>query len=418
MNRVSVQVKPFDYKPESKFIKIRKLQSIFGGVLGIDASKGHREKNKIQTNIILQFITQLIIYGYILFLYLLMIEAHIDARAIFSVDLFVLCSSTLTFILSVHAFILFKNRFRIEDLLNQCENLGHTPNGFKPQLTTPNDSIIKLTQALLKLSYANPIFYFCFVVITLMCTQDVVYAFPTYESKYWEKSLLSFVVINGGYILLTFLFNRILFCTFSLFTILVYYVTSEFKCLSVILLELSQSKHIQNANSTSTILNQIIERHSNLIQMVKDVDKIFSIPLLTSEMFCIICIPLVGFTLFYVDDCFNVALGAIFVVFFKLSYCVYGQQIIDSAFEFEMALHNSNWLVLDPNLRRTLLFSIRIAQKPIGISSGGFHFINHSQMTKVNYCSTKSAFKKLNCKLPFQIITRGYNLLICVIKFA
>lgn len=393
-----IEVKPKTIETENEFINLRRQQSSFGKIIRINLSQDNNESqpNKI-FQFLFQFMAQIALLWYCFFLYFQLITEHQVGNGDLSIDLFTICATAMILVLSLHSLTLFHKQKRVRSLLNRCESFYITSSEQNFGVYTSDDheiesnfeqingSIKKLINILHILSYQNPVFLLSMALILSLVMRDLVFVFPTYNPTKWKENLRWAILINAGYVLFSFYFNRILLYALSLFTILVHHIAGEYKCMTITLQKLST----QNSGNLRKIykgLTKITDRHSNLLQMLNDIDNVFNIPLLASEMFCIVSIPLVGFTFLYARDALSIGVGTISLLAFKISYCFLGQRVTTSAVKFESAVYECEWLEFDPDARKQFRLILQLAQKSVGVTSGGFHYINHSQMTQVDQC--------------------------------
>lgn len=146
--------------------------------------------------------------------------------------------------------------------------------------------------------------------------------------------------------------------------------------------EINQVDH-SNVENISKMIISIGRQHSELIQMVKHVNLIFSNSLLTNELFCITCVPFVG-VLVLTNQYFNIAFAVIFLILFNMTYSFLGQKVIDSANKFSEVIYNCDWTQFSTWNRKQLVLIMLMAQQPVGIKSGGFHYVDYRQLTQVS----------------------------------
>lgn len=370
MNQEKVyQVKPLTPSIKVEFSNIKRAQASFGRILGVNFINS----KKSWKNLAWHCLAQASLIWLVGFLVVEMVLAFSHYQQNMSFILFGVLASTLNTILSQHMFIMFWNKEKIRLIFE---------NGEKFYETSGSTIGLQVISILRYLSYFFPVTPLAYSAAMSFIKEELFFLYPTYNHDFWSDNLLWGIVLNVTYIVGTIFFCRIFFFTLTLFMIFMNYITAEYDHLTFIVQNLSKSA----ANrQISEDIHRIIDQHSNLIQKIKDIDKVFNIPLLASEIFCVVGIPYSGFCILFMKDLAIVAaVGIGFMVIFNQFYSVFGQKIIDAAFEFEMSLNNLNWIDFSVDERQKLMFIMRMAQKPIGISCGGFHLLGHPQMTQVS----------------------------------
>lgn len=87
------------------------------------------------------------------------------------------------------------------------------------------------------------------------------------------------------------------------------------------------------------------------------------------------------------DHSMFVAMMALVCIYFAYSY--YGQQITNKAEEISNALYASAWLDLLPRKKKIVAIAIQMAQKPLGVTVGGFHYVSYKQFGDVSCAGAK-----------------------------
>lgn len=369
MNKENIiQVTAFNPSTEENFRNLKKLQSSFGRIIGVNFKmpKNSRE------NLAWFLLSQSFICSFVIFLVAELLVAIYDDDDDQSFYLFAISSLPQLGVMSFYASAMFSKRVEIHDLFERCEIFYRVA-----KMSFNNEWKYKVIFTLHRMSFSVPIFLSLSSLIVSIVTQDILLIYPTYNMKYWNSHLIEACTVNMMYAVASLFANRAIYFILTLFTVITDHIQCEYKYLIV------TAHKTGKGSNVSEILNQIIDQHSKTIQIIKDTDKIFYMPMFANEGFCMIGIPYVGFSLIYLENSVMLAFTMGFLVMFNLMYCIFGQQIIDSAAEFEASLYGLDWLSFNVDERRKLIFILRMAQKPIGVTSGGFHFLGHPQMTQV-----------------------------------
>lgn len=387
-----VQVSPIGLRPEEDFVDLRELQSNFGYILGIQLVQERKQSriNFEKLKYVLHLIAQLVLFTFCYFLMSRMIQAHKQSQSVLSLDVYSLCGSIMFLIMSFEACTIFYYQPLLCKLLNQCEQmyrLEGSAGWMSATYKQCSGSIHQKIRIMHLMSMGDPIFLKTAAIIMCLVTKKVHLALPVYTLAGWMEELKWAVFFNIIVVVLSFYFNRVLFYFFSLFTILVHHVAGEYKYLSLAVREIQVIKHNEISSEKMEVTGQlkiINKRHSNVIDMINNLDTIFGLPFLASEIFCIVGIPLVSYGLLIDQSVLNASIGSLFVLLFSMFYSFLGQYIITSAEEFETAVNECEWLDFKPSERKFLAYIMQMAQKQLGIRSAGFHLVDHKQLMQVN----------------------------------
>lgn len=303
-------------------------------------------------------------------------------------DVFTISGCTMCSITCFQVFMLFRSQRMLRSLFDRCTVFHQarvTSKGRKQTFEQVNGTIAKPIALMHGLSYANPIFLTGASLVVTLILKRVHFALPMYRTADWMTKPHWAVLLSCLLIMTIFYFNRVMVFTFSLFTIFVHEIAGEYKCLGLAINDLSLlAEEESDDKQVSEQLNGIGARHSNLLTMLSDLNDLFSTSLLASELFSIVGIPLCGFSFLFRDSSVTAGVGAAFTVLFKILYSLVGQHIITSANQFEAALYECNWIEFSPWNRKQLALMMLLAQKPVGLRSGGFHYVDHAQLMSVS----------------------------------
>lgn len=159
------------------------------------------------------------------------------------------------------------------------------------------------------------------------------------------------------------------------------------KCITNQYKELNKSLHsLQSLKSNlakARQLDLIGHKHSELLKNLEIFSSIYMIPLLMNEFLCIVCslAPLVMF-IYNTNEIVSAAAAAT-VPCFNSIYPILGENVSSAAVDFALVASDINWIYLSNRNRKKLSMIIMMAQKPVGISSGKFHYSNHLEITQV-----------------------------------
>lgn len=357
--------------------------STFGRVLGIDLCDKSKKTNT--SNILWQLLTQSVLLGSSLYLSSQIILQHKAERSDLSMDMYCFSGAFMALILCIQIFIIFYHQDLLRSLFDRCEAFykkKKDSNLTKCEFEVINGNINHIIRGLEIMAYVNPVCLTSLSIIVSMIVKQFQFILPVYHRYEWMNRIHWIICLDSFFFLFSFFFNRVLFFVMCLFATLCHNIGGEYKCLAATV------KKIQKNNKGSidswNELNSIGQRHAKVLEMVKDLDITFSKPLLASEIISVTCIPLFGISCWLDTSVFSGGVGATFVFFFLSFISLLGQYIGSCAENFSTALSECDWIKFSAWERKQLALMMLMAQKPVGVRSGGFYYVNHGQLTQVS----------------------------------
>lgn len=380
-----VNVEPFNKNPAANFTKLRNQQAKIGTKFGIHLTNEGAKQNF--TSFMLIAVAQLFEISFIIFLFVQLIAHHLRNKGIPMMDICSINTAVTTVVVTYQTWIMYHYQALLRSLFDRCENFYQVRDDEKwisKSFEDVNGTINRSTTLMSKLGNFNVVLFPAIGIIASLIIKEFQFFVPTYNVFEWMNNFYWVLVFNLLFICLAIYYNHTLFLSLNIFRIIVHHLAGEYNYLCSALQDIEtiscDSDHFEQISKKLTCIGR---RHSKILEMIKDMDTIFSRCLLAIEMYCVIAIPLMFFS-FQELQFLAIALGFLFEIIFNSIYSICGQQIINGAEEFGSALYECDWLTYSPWNRKELALIMLMAQKPVGIRSGGFYFVNFVQLLKVS----------------------------------
>lgn len=350
-----------------KFKDVTEIYTIFGKFQGLKLSGEPVRFSKLRFIIHQMGLGQMFLMGAVL-----MVLKHLEDENQFLSDCRTLNTCFGQSCVQFYGLILYLNQDKLRSLMSWCEDASD--NG-----RFDEESTFKVVKFLYYLSYLQAFCHSINPILVGFVTNQRLLPVPVYfVDQVWGST--------GGYILVfasqvygvicLWQYGSFLLATFY---VLVKHISGQYTRLSSLL------KEVGNESEAKTIdqIEEIGMLHSELLMKIKEISSIFKIVLLLNEAVGVICVVISVAIMRYERE---ETLFAVMVFFFGVSNFAYpymGEEICSSAEKFALATMESNWLNLSTKQRKKLAMIILVSQKPVGLSTAGFHFSNYLEISQV-----------------------------------
>lgn len=204
---------------------------------------------------------------------------------------------------------------------------------------------------------------------------------------YWLLCCYQLVVLIGY--LLQYTYNMAIFGVFT------QHVNGQLEYIGAVLENLDQVT--ENSKELGKILDHVVELHVDVLGKIKRFSKIFSFPMLLSEIAPLACFVLIGLTIFVKQSDYHQAASTTLLLLSAAIYAHFGESIIQHSKDVSLAAYSYNWYELSVENQKKMKFIIMMSQRATGVTSGGFHNVCYLQYSR--------------------IMARGYNIMLGIVNF-
>lgn len=152
---------------------------------------------------------------------------------------------------------------------------------------------------------------------------------------------------------------------------------------------------LEKLDPQSGQMNELIQMHADVIDKIEKFSELYCIPMTALEMCATTSFIIMGLVIVLRRD-FHMSLVMINVLLNVGIYSHYGQQISDQTALVAQKAFESDWLNMSLDDKKKVKLIIQMAQKPRGVSAGGFHFVSYQSFS--------------------EIIRGGYSILLAIIQ--
>lgn len=150
-------------------------------------------------------------------------------------------------------------------------------------------------------------------------------------------------------------------------------------------------------------LNDIGRQHTELLDIVDKFNHAFKFSLMLIEFFIVIGCTVFGVIVEYDQAEWIFGVQCLSITCICFIFPIYGQRVTQSSEDFEMVITAFRWDLLSSRDRKKVVLLKMMAQREIGMSSGGFHFSNYTQMISVSQLLLTSTFTFMTCTLSIHL---------------
>lgn len=307
-----------------------------------------------------------------------------------------MCISTIGLVGSYSNFHIFMRQSELKKLLVWCEKI-YSPQRPEKRAREIWEDVFRVVHGrsikFVKLFFGFVIWDSCFLltgaVLSKLVLEEGLLLLPLYKMNgfvqdmpwYWLLTGWEFVVIVG--FLLQFCYNL------SIFVVLTEHINGQLKYIGELLQgldECCERSAVPKEFDTRAgkFLDHAITLHVEVLDVIKSFSKIFNFPMLLSELAPLACFVLVGLTLFIKHSDYLQAASTTSLIFSAAIYASFGDSIIVHGKELAVAAYSYGWYNLSLRNQKKLNLILRMSQKQIGISSGGFHDVCYLQFSNVS----------------------------------
>lgn len=186
----------------------------------------------------------------------------------------------------------------------------------------------------------------------------------------WYWILLGYQVVVLVGFLLQFTFNL------AIFAVITQHINGQFRYISLLL------ENLDDENQ-GKFLDHIINLHADVLAKLQQFARVFSFPLLLSELAPLACFVLVGLTIFVKQSDYHQAASTTLLLLSAAIYAHFGESIIQNSQAISFAAYSYTWYQLSIENQKKLKFIMVMSQKPVGVTSGGFHNVSYHQFQQV-----------------------------------
>lgn len=275
---------------------------------------------------------------------------------------------------SISGILIFKCKDDIGGLLSFCEEVS------KKGVLNEN-RLFKVVKIIHNLKFVVPLNLTIGTAILTLVVNERILPFPLLYPAIVKTDIKFYTAIFLIQIVFDYVIWQLSIFVMTTYIIVTQHILAEYEDLQAELLTINTSLDAKIYKK----LEQIGGRHSNLLKILNDTSEIFKMPLLLTECQVIFGYVMCGITLFISSNALDLVFAGVCGGFsaMNLIYPVLGERISSSAEKFEAAIYEVDWLAITPRARKELTLMLKMAQKPVGISTGGFHFCNHMEIAQV-----------------------------------
>lgn len=290
-----------------------------------------------------------------------------------------------------YGLFLLYHREKVYTLLNWCEQISSEVDG-------DQQKYYKFIKNLQTFKIVNVTFVFVGPIITYLMTKERILPIPYYaveEAMPNTGLFLAFFVLE---MIADYCFWQSSIFAISFYYIMVQYISAQYKTLSHRIMSSCTVTTITPTNDGKTVRRSVLDevgaKHADLLTQINQLSSIFTHMLMFNEALAVLAIVVSMVTFQYASNEVGFGVSAAFVGSSSLVYPFLGQEISSSAEDFAEMVFYGDWLNLSHSNRKKLSLILMVAQKPVGIETGGFHFANFLEIGQV---------KKINLqKLTYQ----------------
>ncbi|XP_038220703.1 odorant receptor 67c-like [Zerene cesonia] len=140
------------------------------------------------------------------------------------------------------------------------------------------------------------------------------------------------------------------------------------------------------ARETKSCIRSLVQRHQQLIQLVNEIEQLYSKSTLFNIVVSSVLICLSVFNVTFIND-----FGAVFsfISFLVMSLyqifmsCYFGDMIVTSSLQVREALYKCKWYDAEPQIKRTIHIIMLRSQKPCSVTAAKFATLNISAFTTI-----------------------------------
>lgn len=358
------------FRKISNFSELQKRHNSFGKLIGINLSPnvGH-----CWTYELVFALFQFFVYSYSLLDFIFLISEHKEGRGSFFSNCRAIIVLMATICTGLPGILLHVHQKELFNLMNWCETVHN-------HKYVNDQKLFKLFSRFRKLAIIVPICHLSSAILTSVIQRKRQFPLTLYHSK---ESLQDTRVFISIFICLTmhnYTFQQYTFFGLSTFSIIVKSFSKQYHTLSESIKNLAT---VKSDTGVGKDLDSIGKLHSTLMENIKVFSSIYRIPLILNEYLCIVCVIIPFLIVFYEPDEHVFIGSAIVVVTVSLIYPIFGEELSNNALNFVMATNECDWISLSNENRKKLAFILLMAQKPVGVSSGGFHYSNYIEIAQV-----------------------------------
>lgn len=286
---------------------------------------------------------------------------------------------------------LFAYHDRLTGLLEYCAKLSKTE-GFDETF------LLKTTRLLYRLGFIIPIWDATAAIMVSLVRWEHHTPIPMHYPQELMDDFKYYVLLFIWQLFFNFAFWQIILFLVCTYIILVQHIQAQYQALGRKLRELTDAAQLKKANAKgsdvefSKQLDTIGREHAELLQIIGDTNKIFEFSLIINEFFAIVCITIALITFQYEQEETVFACQCVLLFSIYLIYPYLGQEITTTAEDFADAGIECNWVDLSVVNKKKLGLIVMMAQQPVGLSSGGFHYSNYLEMSQVCYEARRDNF--------------------------
>ncbi|CAG4982797.1 unnamed protein product [Colias eurytheme] len=140
------------------------------------------------------------------------------------------------------------------------------------------------------------------------------------------------------------------------------------------------------ARETKMGIRKLVQRHQELIQLVEEIEAIYSKSTLFNIVVSSVLICLSVFNITFIDDfgaVFSFSSFLVMSLYQIFMSCYFGDMIVTSSLQVHAALYRCKWYDAEPSIKRTILIIMLRSQKPCSVTAAKFATLNISAFTTI-----------------------------------
>lgn len=348
--------------------------SNFAKTIGIDTSN-HTAHNISWRNIFVCTFIQIFVLIVSVIDIGLLVHEHLNGRGVFFKDIRTLTINIGILCTSIPGIMLVKNQHQLLAVLNWCNSVTSDPQLVMKQIKT-----IKIGYGL---AFWQPTYDTVSTLIFCVLLKTRLLPLTTYNADLITQNWTEYIVMYLIFVAHSFAFWRVSLFALTTYIVLVRFISKQYEVLSQMINEGSGPGSKRSQIEIGQNLNTIGQMHVELLNNLTVFSNLYTMILLINETFCVAVVSIAVTSFLYQPNEINFAIIALMSVIYNLLYPVFGEEISSSAEDFEKAIYYCDWNDMSVRNRKSVALILLMAQKPVGVTSGGFHFSNYTELSQI-----------------------------------